>query len=97
VSWGDVRNEQQLGVQGDKPGQQSQQPGPRWPAGGGQNEQLTSFALRRNLLRRRVLAVDETHSEDEAHRCEETGSESGDIHSACAGEREAAPHAKQIR
>ena len=45
-------------------------------------------ALQRNLLRRTVLAVYETHPEDEgeARRCEETGSESRDIHSACADE-----------
>ena len=44
-----------------------------------------SCSLRRNLLRRAVFAIDETHSEDEGEACwcEENGSESGDIHSAC--------------
>ena len=55
--------------------------------------------MRGNLLRRTVLAVDETHPKDEgeARRCEETGSESRDIHSACVGEDEAAPQAECLR
>ena len=59
----------------------------------------TPRALRRNILRRTVLAVDETHSEDqgEAPRCEETGRKSGDIHTARAGEHQAAPQAERTR
>jgi hypothetical protein len=49
-----------------------------------------------------VLAIDETQSEDEedegeARWCEQTGSESSDIHSAFDGEDEAAPQAERFR
>ena len=58
-----------------------------------------SCALRRNLLRRAVFAIDETHSEDEseARWCEEIGSDSADIHSACDGDDETAPQAERFR
>ena len=59
-----------------------------------------SCALRRNLLRRAVFAIDETHSEDEKESrwCEEEiGSDRGHVHSACDGEDEAAPQAERFR
>jgi len=50
-------------------------------------------------LRRTRLTVDETLSEDEgeASRGEEAGSERGDIHSAYAGENEAARQPERLR